>query len=158
MDGQILPYALDATASLLSRPRARRATVDEVWDAFRAKVASPYDVTDMLLLAREGLAELLPAEGYYAYVAPAPGAPLRLRLTRAETGTPQIGINYEGLVAGAPVRQAPLELGPGRTGLICQEDGPAGRQVAAIEAELGDGESALTHYASAWLLSKVHSA
>jgi len=31
-------------------------------------------------------------------------------------------------------------------------------QVAAIEAELGDGESALTHYASAWLLSKVQSA
>ena len=158
MDGQILPYALVAVASLYSRPRARRATVDEVWDVFRAKVAPPYDVADMLLLALEGLAELLPAEGYHACVAPAPGAPLRLRLTRAETGTPQIGVNYAGLVAGAPVRQAPLEMGPGRTGLTCQEDSPAGSQVAAIEVELGDGESALTHYASAWLLSKVQSA
>ncbi len=31
-------------------------------------------------------------------------------------------------------------------------------QVAAVEAQLGDGETALTHYASAWLLSKVQSA
>lgn len=123
---QLLSYALFAAASLFSRPRARRASVDEVWDALRAKIAPPYDVTETLQFALEGLAELLPAEGYYAYVAPASGAPLRLRLTRAETGTPQIGVNYAGLVAGAPVRQAPLELPPGQDGLACREDGAAG--------------------------------
>jgi len=100
--------------------------VDEVWDALRAKVAPPYDISEILLLALEAMAELLPAGGYYAYVAPAPGTPLKLRLTRAETGTPQIGVNYAGLVSGAPIRQAPLELPPGQEGLICREDGPAG--------------------------------
>ncbi len=126
LHGQILPYTLLAGASLFGRPRGRRATVDEVWDAMRSKVAPPYDISEILLYALEGLAELLPAEGYYAYVAPATGAPLQLRLTRAETGTPQIGINYAGLVAGAPVRQAPLELAPGQDELSCREDGPPG--------------------------------
>ena len=126
MHAQWLSYAVLAGASLFSRPRGRRATVDEVWDALRAKVAPPYDVAEILLYALEGLAELLPADGYYAYVAPAEGAPLQLRLTRAETGTPQVGINYAGLVAGAPIRQAPLELPPGHAGLTCQEDGPQG--------------------------------
>lgn len=126
MHGEILSYAALAGASLFGRPRGSRATVDDVWDALRAKVAPPYDVSDILLYVLEALAELLPAEGYYAYIAPAANAPLQLRLTRAETGTPQIGINYAGLVAGAPIRQAPLELPPGQGGLTCQEDGPQG--------------------------------
>ncbi len=126
MHGQILPYALVTGASLFGRPRSARAGVDEVWEALRATVVPPYDISEILLHTLEGLAELLPAEGYYAYVAPAAGQPMHLRLTRAETGTPQIGVNYAGLVAGAPIRQAPLELPPGQPGVTCREDGPAG--------------------------------
>ncbi len=126
MHWQIVAPASAAAASLFGRPRARTATVDEVWDAFRKRVATPYDASEILLLALESMAELLPAEGYYAYVGPPDGGPLRLRLTRTETGTPQIGINYAGLVAGAPIRQAPLELPPLQGDLRCEEDGAPG--------------------------------
>ena len=123
--GQLL-YAALAAASLFGRPRAHRGGVDEVWDALRQKIGPPYDLSEVLLQVLEGVAELVPAEGYYAYVAPQPGGPLQLRLTRAETGTPRIGVNYAGLVQSAPIRQAPLELPGAPEGLSCREDGPAG--------------------------------
>ncbi len=124
MHWQLLGPAAIASASLFGRPRARAAGVDEVWEALRANVAPPYDLTETLALALDGLGELVPAEGYYAYAAPRGIAEPQLRLTRSETGTPQIGINYAGLVAGAPIRQAPLEVPAPPEGITCEENGP----------------------------------
>jgi HD-GYP domain-containing protein (c-di-GMP phosphodiesterase class II) len=88
------------------RPSER---LERGWRAFAGGLAPPYELDRILLAALDALASLLPADGYDAYVADGEGAGLSLRATRTRAGMPAIGPNYAGLVAGAPVRPAPLE-------------------------------------------------
>jgi HD-GYP domain-containing protein (c-di-GMP phosphodiesterase class II) len=83
----------------------------EAWRRFEEAVTPPYELDRLLLAALEAVAILLPADGYHAYVAASPDDPtFRLRATRTRTGMPTVGPNYAGLVLGAPVEPAPLEL------------------------------------------------
>lgn len=126
MHSTVLPYAWVAAAGLFGGQRNRRASVDEVWQDFARSVEPPYDLEEFLMRALDAVSELLPAQGYYAYVGRAPGERLQLRITRATSGTPQIGINYAGLVAGAPIRQTPLDIPAEDEGIWCKVDGPKG--------------------------------
>lgn len=92
------------------RPRPRPDRLDAAWEAFAQGLCPPYDLTACLATALDGLAALLPAPAYYAYVAESDGHELTLRATRAAAGTPEVGPNYAGLVTGVPLPQVPLVL------------------------------------------------
>lgn len=86
------------------------SALEAAWDRFTASLKAPYALPDVLLSALDLLGELVPAEGYYAYVAPEPGARPYLRVTRTATGNPTVGPNYAGLVTGSTPRAAPLDV------------------------------------------------
>lgn len=84
--------------------------IENAWRAFAASLKPPYEGASFLLALLDGLAELMPAQGYYAYMAEADSDRLSLRATRTAAGLPQVGPNYAGLVAGQPLEPAVLEV------------------------------------------------
>lgn len=129
---QTIPPALLA-AGFLRRPKPAEKAVDDVLRTFTAGLKPPYDLVDALLHALTAFSLLYPAQGYYAYASEAPERPLQLRVTRTATGTPQVGPNYAGLVAGGPVRQAPLELPERPEAVACEIDGPPGEPYLSLQ-------------------------
>lgn len=105
----VVGTAVLTLAGLLGRV-APAARVDEAWSIFVSGLRPPYEVQACLASALEALAQVLPAQAYFAYASDAPGAPLTLRVTRAPSGTPVVGPDYSGLVTGAPLRGVPLDL------------------------------------------------
>lgn len=88
-----------------------RQQLESAWTRFIDDVVHPpYDVDTVLLGALEVMAAIVVAEGYYAYVADAPGGPLQLKATRASAGVANVGPHYAGLVTGTPLRRIPLEV------------------------------------------------
>lgn len=88
----------------------KATSVRDAWKRFTRALEPPYPLNQVLLTALDTLAELVPGDAFYAYLAPTPNDGLKLRVTRTATGSPQVGPNYAGLVVGAPVRQVPLDL------------------------------------------------
>lgn len=85
--------------------------VDALWRDFMGQIKEPYDVFPLLSAALNVLAASLPGDSYYAYADDGgESGLLRLKVTRTASGSPTVGPNYAGLVLGAPVRRAPLDI------------------------------------------------
>ena len=110
MDGLSWIALASVGLGLFGRRQARQGTVDEAWQEVMDALKPPYDLQATLFAALTGLGKMMEAGGYYAYAADDAAGPLLLKATRTATGTPTIGPNYAGLVAGGPIRQAPLDL------------------------------------------------
>lgn len=92
------------------RRRPQAVNLVDVWQRFVRALEPPYDLEVVLTATLGVLAEIFPADGYYAYVKDPSSDLLKLRLTRAATNAAIVGPNYAGLVQGGPVRQTPLEI------------------------------------------------
>lgn len=95
---------------MLGRRRIRKGAGPDVWQTFVDELTPPYELEKVLSAAVGALASLFPAERYGAYSRDGASAALRLRVTRSAAGIPTVGPDYAGLVQGAPVRPAPLEV------------------------------------------------
>ena len=71
----------------------------------------PYNVSDFLLAILNQLAEWIPGQGYYAYLAESDDGELVLKATRTASGIATVGPNYAGLVLGTGIRAVPLTMG-----------------------------------------------
>lgn len=111
-------------AGFLGRGPSGQPDVDAAWAAFAEAWRPPYDLQSSLMAALDGLAALVPADGYFAYAADAPGRSVTLRSARAPSGVPVVGPDYSGLVSGGVPRSVPLELPP-LAGPALQVDGTA---------------------------------
>lgn len=118
--------------------RRKSLDADGLWRDFMERIREPYDASMLLSTALNVLADSLPGDSYYAYAGEEGGSGLlRLKVTRTASGTPSVGPNYAGLVAGAPVRRAPLDIPrPDQSEVYCDETGgdlsvnvPVGRSV-----------------------------
>lgn len=107
--GTHLPEIVGVAGFLFNRHSALPA-IEDSWKKFIESLTPPYELQTVLFAALDGITDLVPADGYFAYTAEPGSGGLRLRVTRSSTGNPTVGPNYAGLAWGAPIRQAPLEL------------------------------------------------
>jgi len=90
--------------------RKGREEAPGAWQTFVEELTPPYEVEKVLSAALALLSTLFSAGSFAAYARDPVTDVLRLRVTRNSGGMPTVGPNYAGLITGAPVRPAPLEV------------------------------------------------
>lgn len=90
----------------------KKAAVDKGLEVVLEALSPPYRLDALLLEILNQLANTIPANGYYAYLAEDGGNQLALKVTRAASGIATVGPNYAGLVLGSAIQTVPLDLPP----------------------------------------------
>ncbi len=94
---------------LLNRKTVAELTPNSISGVLEA-AKPPYNLSDFFLVILNQLAEWIPAEGYYAYLAEPDDGELSLKATRTASSIATVGPSYAGLVLGGGIRPVPLTI------------------------------------------------